>query len=117
MDNKVQNLINNFFNNINWDLNSYSDVITYSNIEHFIFKGISLIAIFILARILLFYTINNFTKLDRDIKGKWLSIKGKKVKLISFKKEKFTVLHAAYLIVYTSIYVVAIMAFIKGVIK
>lgn len=117
MDNKVQNLINHFFDNINWDLNSYSEVITYSSIEHFIFKGISLVVIFILARILLFYTVNNFTKLDRDIKGSWLSIKGKKIKLIPFKREKFTILHAAYLIVYFSIYAMAAITFIKGVIK
>lgn len=116
MDNQIQNSINNFFNNINWNLSSYNEVITYSSVERFIFKGISLTIIFILARVLLFYTVNNFTKLDRDIKGKWLSIKGKKVRLVSFKKEKFTKLHATYLAGYAIIYIVAAITFVMGVI-
>lgn len=117
MQNQIQNIINNFFDNINYDLASNTNVITTNNLESFFNKGIFLIVTIIISKILIFYTINNFRNIDRDIKKVNLKCRGKKIK--EFEKAEYSkadhLVHSLYYISYATIYIVAGYFAIKGV--
>lgn len=117
MQNQVQNILNNFFNNISYDLASYTDVVSTNNLENFFTKGMLLVVGISMAQILIFYTLNNFSKLDRDIKQVKLKCRGKKIS--DFRKVEYTkqdhLVHSIYYIFYATIYIISGYLLVKGV--
>lgn len=109
-------ILNEFFDNINYDVSAYSDVVNYQHLERFFFKCIAFVVILIIAQTLLYYSVNNISKLGRERKGNWLSFQGRKIKLKSLSKEKITVVHLVYISAYVLIYGIAGYLLLKGVI-
>lgn len=95
-------VLNEFFNNINYDLAHYSNVITESRLENFMLKAILLLIGISIIKILGFYALNNvltlIKKLPRDLDtlGKTKKNKLKKVVVLKNNGTKVKKLHPIY---------------------
>ena len=124
-------VLNEFFNNINYDLAHYSNVITESRLENFLLKAILLLIGISIIKILGFYALNNvltlIKKLPRDLdtlmlgknyakknklkKVAVLKNNGRKIKKLSpiYKQFKYRpwdhIVHGAYLIMYAAMFI------------
>lgn len=117
MNNVIQNLINKSFDSISYDLQSYTDVITKSNLEGFVIKVFLLLVGISMSAGMIYYTFNQ-KHTNKKSKPTIIRIRRKKFHYIPnsnlTKGEKIT--HSIYIGLYAAIYIGAIITFVIGVI-